>query len=67
MIIFAIILVYSGYGMAAENTMQVSAALGLPKNIVYMVMPISGVIIIVYAIRNIYRDIIKKFKKGEEK
>lgn len=66
LMIFAIVLMYSGYGLAVRNSIQVSAALGLPKNIVYMVMPISGVLIIVYTIRNIYNDIIQKFQEGNQ-
>ncbi len=33
---------------------QVSAALGLPMGLVYLVLPLSGVLIAVYALINIF-------------
>lgn len=67
LILFAVVLIYSGYELAIENSMQVSAAMGLPKNWVYMVMPVSGALIIIYSVRNVVDDTIRKFKKGEKR
>ena len=67
LLLFAIVLIYSGYGMVQANAMQVSAAMGLPKSVIYGVMPISGCLISIYDLRNILNDTKNKFVKGEEK
>lgn len=65
-VLFAAVMLVSGYRLAVENRMQVSAAMGLPKNLVYAVMPVSGFLIIVYSLRNMVEDVSARRKKGGE-
>ena len=55
-------LVYGGVSITKLAFAQVTASLGIPMGVVYLVIPISGVIILIYNILNIV-DIIQA--KGE--
>ncbi len=53
-ILFSIsVLLYGGVNITMLTMNQVSAALGIPMGYVYMVLPISGVLIIYYSLVNI--------------
>ena len=65
LLIFAftcVVLVYGGVSITKLAFAQVTASLGIPMGVVYLVIPISGVIILIYNILNIV-DIIQA--KGE--
>ncbi|MGN0908858.1 MAG: TRAP transporter small permease [Succinivibrio sp.] len=47
------LLAIGGYDIASENATQVTSALGLPMSLVYAVLPISGVIIMIYSLLNL--------------
>lgn len=49
----AIVLVYGGVSITKLTMTQVTASLGIPMGIIYTVIPISGVLIIIYNILNI--------------
>lgn len=49
----AIVLVYGGISITKLTMTQVTASLGIPMGIIYTVIPISGVLIIIYNILNI--------------
>lgn len=53
-ILFSIsVLLYGGVNITMLTMNQVSAALGIPMGYVYMVLPISGILIIYYSLVNI--------------
>lgn len=56
-----LLLIYGGYVMAAQNMSQLTASLGVNMGLMYAVLPLSGVIILVYGILNI-ADMVKKLK-----
>lgn len=59
-----LLLIYGGYVMAAENTNQVTASLGVNMGLVYAVLPISGIIITIYGILNL-ADMFAKLKSPD--
>ncbi|SDE81358.1 2,3-diketo-L-gulonate TRAP transporter small permease protein YiaM [Sporomusa acidovorans DSM 3132] len=56
MMVFAGVLVYAAVNMMTLGTRQVSAALQIPMRWVYMVLPVSGVLIIFYLAKNLYEE-----------
>ncbi len=53
----AIVLIYGGMSITNLTRTQVTASLGIKMSLVYMIVPICGIIIIFYNIANIYRII----------
>ena len=51
------VFIYGGYLSSAKQMMQVDAALQIPMGLIYSAIPISGVIIIFYAINNMTKII----------
>ncbi len=52
--IFALLLlVYGGQNMAAENWEQATASLGISMGLMYSVLPLSGVLICIFAVMNL--------------
>lgn len=49
----ALVLVYGGINITKLTTTQITASLGVPMSYVYVVIPISGVITIIYSIINL--------------
>lgn len=49
----ALVLVYGGINITKLTTTQITASLGVPMSYVYVVIPISGIITIVYSIINL--------------
>lgn len=47
------ILVYGGFNIMQLTMTQVTASLGIPMGVVYTVVPLSGVLIVIYSILNI--------------
>lgn len=56
-----LLLIYGGYIMASENMSQLTASLGVNMGLMYAVLPLSGVIILVYGVLN-FSDMILKLK-----
>lgn len=57
LVIAILVFLYGGKGLLAVGALQVSPTLGISMNIIYSVIPISGVIIVAYAIINIIQII----------
>lgn len=55
------LLIYGGYVMASENVNQITASLGVNMGFMYSILPISGIIILVYGVMNL-ADMVKKLK-----
>lgn len=51
------VMVYGGISITKLTTTQVTASLGIPMAYIYVVIPISGVLIIIYCILNIIKII----------
>jgi TRAP-type C4-dicarboxylate transport system permease small subunit len=47
---FAVIMIYSGGDFVARNMKQMSASLGVPMGYVYLCFPLSGVLMLYYAL-----------------
>ena len=63
---FASIVMTYGGGYIALNAMtQTDAALGIPVGIVYLALPVAGVLAMFYSVCNM-TDIVKKFKEVKE-
>lgn len=56
-----LILIYGGAIMTSQNMTQLTASLGVNMGLMYAVLPIAGVIILVYGFLN-FVDMIKKLK-----
>ena len=63
MITYAYVILVYGYELVGTGANQRSSVMHIPKNILYMVMPVPGVIMIINSIRNIVEDVRKLFKK----
>ena len=53
MIFAALVLVYGGISITKLTTTQITASLGVNMSYIYMILPICGVIIVVYSIVHI--------------
>lgn len=58
------LLIYGGYIISAQNMSQLTASLGVNMGFMYAVLPISGVIILVYGFLN-FADMVKKLKSPD--
>jgi len=58
-----VLLVY-GYRFAQMNMEQLSSSLHIPMGIVYLVLSLSGLLIIISTLRNIVFDFKERRKKG---
>lgn len=47
------IMVYGGFNIMQLTMTQITASLGIPMGVVYTVVPLSGILIVVYSILNI--------------
>ena len=48
----AIVLIYGGFTIMKLTMTQKTASLGIPMGIIYTVVPLSGIVIVIYAILN---------------
>ncbi|MGL5693696.1 MAG: TRAP transporter small permease [Peptostreptococcaceae bacterium] len=65
-ILFAtLVLVFGGFRMSQLSMEQLSSSLQIPMGYVYLALPLSGVITIIYNVLNI-NDIAKELRKTEE-
>lgn len=53
MMIFAAVLIYAGVYMITLGSHQMSAALQIPMKYIYIILPISGVLIIFYLLKSL--------------
>ncbi|MBU3112186.1 TRAP transporter small permease [Clostridium lacusfryxellense] len=53
LIFAALVLVYGGFAITKLTVLQVTASLGVPMSYIYVVVPISGIITVIYNILNI--------------
>ena len=58
MLVFSAVLIYTGMKMITLGSHQISAALQIPMKYVYIVLPISGVLMIFYLLKNLYDDVV---------
>ena len=49
----ASVMVWGGYTIMQLSMTQVTASLGIPMGVVYIVVPLSGVLIVIYSVLNI--------------
>ena len=47
------IMVYGGFSIMNLTMTQVTASLGIPMGIIYAILPVSGILIVVYGVMNI--------------
>lgn len=56
MIIFSAVLAYEGWQILQLGAFQVSAATQMPMKYVYIALPVGGVLIILYLLKNFFED-----------
>ena len=66
MISYALVIMIYGNELALKNAQQRSSTLHIPKDILYMIIPISGGCMIINSLRNIVESVRKILKKGEK-
>jgi len=66
MISYALVIMIYGNELALKNANQRSSTLHIPKDILYMIIPISGGCMIINSLRNIVDSVRKILKKGEK-
>jgi TRAP-type C4-dicarboxylate transport system permease small subunit len=60
MMIFTAVLIYGGFKFVARGSRQISSALEIPMNYVYIVLPVGGLLIFAYLIKNLYEDVLAR-------
>ncbi|MDO4337152.1 MAG: TRAP transporter small permease [Eubacteriales bacterium] len=53
MLLAATVMVYGGFNIMQLTMTQVTASLGVPMGVIYTVLPLSGILIVIYSIMNI--------------
>lgn len=66
LIFSVLVLVYGGYQITKLTVLQVTASLGVPMSYIYVIVPITGVLIVVYSILNI-NELITELKLENSK
>lgn len=64
-IIAVVVFIFGGKGFMNVGSMQISPTLGITMNLIYMILPISGILIIIYNIINIV-ELIMQYKMKKE-
>lgn len=59
------VMVWGGYTIMQLSMTQITASLGIPMGIVYIVLPLSGVLIVIYSVLNII-DLAKDRRPKED-
>ncbi|MHB8948193.1 MAG: TRAP transporter small permease [Rhodoferax sp.] len=57
MLIFTAVVIYGGVQFVARGSSQMSSALEIPMHYVYIVLPLGGVLIFAYLMKNFYEDV----------
>jgi TRAP-type C4-dicarboxylate transport system permease small subunit len=60
MMVFTAVLIYGGFKFVARGSRQISSALEIPMNYVYIVLPVGGLLIFAYLIKNLYEDVLAR-------
>lgn len=66
LIFSAVVLVYGGIQITKLTTLQVTASLGVPMSYIYIVVPVSGVLTVLYNIINL-NELILRLKAEKTK
>lgn len=66
LIFSAIVLIYGGVQITKLTVLQVTASLGVPMSYIYIIIPITGVLIVLYNILNI-NELILELKSDNSK
>ena len=64
-IIAVVVFLFGGKGFMSVGAMQISPTLGITMDLIYMILPISGILIIIYNIINIV-ELIMQYKMKKE-
>lgn len=59
------IMVYGGFNIMQLTMTQITASLGIPMGAVYTVLPLSGVLIVIYAVLNII-DLVTGYDRTQQ-
>lgn len=59
------IMVYGGFNIMQLTMTQITASLGIPMGAVYTVLPLSGVLIVIYAVLNIV-DLVTGYDRTQQ-
>ena len=59
----ALVLVYGGASITKLTSTQITASLGINMSYIYMILPICGVIIVIYSVLNIV-EYVSKLKES---
>ena len=60
MMIFTAVLIYGGFKFVARGSQQISSAMEIPMHYVYLVLPVGGILIFAYLLRNFYEDVLAR-------
>lgn len=63
MLVYSGVITYQGFEMVKLTISQKSPAMGLPVGYVYLVLPISMVLIVIFTLEKFYEDFLKGGKK----
>jgi len=66
-VIFILILIVKGSGMTKSMMFQIAPGLGIPMGIVYSIIPVSGVLMLLYIIKDIASLLAVKQKPEQDK
>jgi len=66
-VIFILILIVKGSGMTQAMMFQIAPGLGIPMGAVYSIIPVSGVLMLLYIIRDIASLLAVKQKSEQDK
>lgn len=53
MLLAGVVMVYGGFILVKLTMTQTTASLGIPMGVVYTILPISGILIVIYSVLNI--------------
>jgi TRAP-type C4-dicarboxylate transport system permease small subunit len=60
MMIFTAVLIFGGFKFVTRGSRQASSALEIPMHYVYIVLPLGGILIFAYLIKNFYEDVLAR-------
>ena len=60
MLVFTAVLIYGGIKFVARGSNQISSALEIPMHYVYIVLPLGGILIFAYLLKNLYEDVLAR-------
>ena len=58
-IIFGVVITYNGFWLAMSQMSQSTSATGIPMGVIYAVLPLGGILMVLYAIIRLVFDFIK--------